>query len=137
MAKKKGSSTAGTSKEECTPKTTDLKIGISVLHGKVEFDIAKGNGYSKRGDKKIRWTITRDYEFKLDFNLLPCAGLGGSTVWPFDSPAAVDGNSTGWVTDFKGDPGEPGVYKYDVLVRVKGTEGTIAREDPVIIVGRV
>ena len=136
MAKKKGGSKSGTKSGKNTPNTTELKFAISVLNGNVQFDMTKGNGYSIRGGKKLKWAVTQGLEFKLDFTLIPYAGLDGSKVWPFDDPPAVDGNSTDWVTKFTGYPGDPGVYKYDVLVRVKGTEDPIAHVDPVIIVGR-
>jgi hypothetical protein len=137
MAKKKAASRPASKKGKSATASNKLAFHISVMEdGEVVIDEAFGNVYSNRGGKKVEWTITSGFEFKLDFNLIPYAGLASATVWPFDRPAAVNGNSTGWQDVFKGDPGDPGVYKYDVWVREESTTRLVGYVDPVIIVGR-
>ena len=137
MAKKKAASKPAKKKGKSAATPNKLVFHISVMaDGEVVIDEAFGNVYSNRGGKKVEWTITSGFEFKLDFNLIPYAGLHSATVWPFDRPGAVNGNSTGWLDSFKGDPGEPGVYKYDIWVRREGTDRVVGHVDPVIIVGR-
>jgi len=122
---------------ESTPLTNKLVFHISVMEdGEIVIDEYDGNSYSNRGGRKVGWTITDGFEFKLDFNLIPYAGIDGTTVWPFDRPNPVNGNSTGWLVEFEGDPGGPGVYKYVLMVRREGTNELVGYIDPVIIVGR-
>jgi hypothetical protein len=137
MAAKHGGSKSVTRKGKTSSTSNKLVFHISVMEdGEIVIDESFGNLYSNRGGKKVEWTITGGFEFKLDFNLIPYAGLDGTTVWPFDRPGAVNGNSTGWLDSFKGDPGAPGVYKYDLWVRREGTYELVGYVDPVIIVGR-
>ncbi len=137
MAKTKGVLKSIKKKGTTAASFNKLAFHISVMEdGEIVIAESFGNLYSNRGGKKVEWTITGGFEFKLDFNLIPYAGLEGTTVWPFDDPAAVNGNSTGWLDFFKGDPGAPGVYKYDLWVRREVTHELVGYVDPVIIVGR-
>ncbi len=103
MAKKKAASKPATKKGKSASTSNKLVFHISVMEdGEVVIDEAFGNAYSNRGGRKVEWTITSGFEFKLDFNLIPYAGLDSATVWPFDRPDAVNGNSTGWLDVFQG-----------------------------------
>jgi hypothetical protein len=137
MAKKKSVSKSVKKKVKAASTSNKLVFHISVMgDGEIVIEEAFGNVYSNRGGKKVEWVIASEFEFKLDFNLIPYSGLDSATVWPFDRPAAVHGNSSDWLDNFKGDPGEPGVYKYDVWVRRAGTGELVGYLDPMIIVGR-
>jgi hypothetical protein len=62
--------------------------------------------------------------------------LDGEGNWPFKDAAPKNGNSTGWVKVFKGDPQTVGAYKYGVSVREADTKMQVGYLDPVVIVGR-